>query len=111
MHEKDPRCRHAVPELLASGPGSCGGGESEATELRVDAGASASAVERRREGTLHSSAEGSGEGTSMNPPCDDAVRCLSCQGLAQSWPQFVSYLSVSRINVNVRQVVSQDHVF
>ena len=79
---------------------------TDVPELHV---AAAKAVEKRGERTLHHSAEGSGE--SLNPPCGDDVHCLSCRGLAQSWPQFVSYLSVSRINVNVRQVVSKEDVF
>ena len=33
--------------------------------------------------------------------------CLSCQQIIADWPQFEQYLSVSRINVNVRQVVSE----
>lgn len=30
--------------------------------------------------------------------------CSGCQWLTKTWPQFESYLSCSRINVNVRQV-------
>ena len=30
--------------------------------------------------------------------------CTGCQWLLKTWPQFESYLSCSRINVNVRQV-------
>ena len=30
--------------------------------------------------------------------------CSGCQWLLKTWPQFRSYLSCSRINVNVRQV-------
>ena len=37
--------------------------------------------------------------------------CPSCQELVHSWPMFVTYLSVSRINVNVRQVVSEKRTF
>ena len=44
------------------------------------------------------------------PPETDAS-CPLCQQLVSDWPQFVQYLSVSRINVNVRQVVSEKHKF
>ena len=37
--------------------------------------------------------------------------CLSCRQLIADWPLFEQYLSVSRINVNVRQVVSEKHKF
>ena len=37
--------------------------------------------------------------------------CLSCRQLSAGWPLFEQYLSVSRINVNVRQVVSEKHKF
>lgn len=37
--------------------------------------------------------------------------CPSCQELAASWQEFMDYLSVSRINVNARQVVSEKHGF
>jgi len=37
--------------------------------------------------------------------------CLSCRQLIAGWPLFEQYLSVSRINVNVRQVVSEKHKF
>lgn len=57
--------------------------------------------------------------THMNPPvsfpCCDPPKtdtgCPSCQQLVSGWAQFVQYLSVSRINVNVRQVVSEKHKF
>ena len=49
------------------------------------------------------------------PPCcgppETDTGCPSCQQLVSDWPQFVQYLSVSRINVNVRQVVSEKHKF
>lgn len=44
------------------------------------------------------------------PPKTD-TGCPSCQQLVSGWGQFVQYLSVSRINVNVRQVVSEKHEF
>lgn len=37
--------------------------------------------------------------------------CLLCRQLIAGWPLFEQYLSVSRINVNVRQVVSEKHKF
>ena len=36
----------------------------------------------------------------------NTVQCLSCSRLLNSWPEFAAYLSYSRINVNIRQVVS-----
>lgn len=41
----------------------------------------------------------------------DQVHCPSCQEMIDCWPQFVAYLSVSRINVNIRQVVSEKYTF
>ena len=61
--------------------------------------------------------EPEGDDVDSNPPncpckcSSSSVRCLSCQELAHSWPKFVAYLSVSRINVNIRQVVSEKIVF
>ena len=61
--------------------------------------------------------EPEGGGVDSNPPncpckcSSSSVRCRSCQELAHSWPKFVAYLSVSRINVNIRQVVSEKIVF
>ena len=57
--------------------------------------------------------------THMNPPVSfpccgppkTDTGCPSCQQLVSGWAQFVQYLSVSRINVNVRQVVSEKHKF
>ena len=46
---------------------------------------------------MHNSA-GSSSHTKL--PCC----CIGCQWLSRTWPQFESYLSCSRINVNVRQV-------
>lgn len=37
--------------------------------------------------------------------------CPHCLELTSHWDSFESYLSVSRINVNVRQVVSEKHTF
>ncbi len=37
--------------------------------------------------------------------------CSDCCELANSWDTFVDYLSVSRININVRQVVSENFKF
>lgn len=37
--------------------------------------------------------------------------CSLCRQLIAGWPLFEQYLSVSRINVNVRQVVSEKHKF
>lgn len=37
--------------------------------------------------------------------------CQYCCELKSAWPSFMSYLSVSRINVNVRQVISEEHKF
>ena len=56
--------------------------------------------------------ETSGRGCQPSPPHARAQQqlvrheCSSCAELILSWPQFVGYLSVSRINVNVRQVLS-----
>lgn len=52
---------------------------------------------RRQDAGVDVSSEGahSGPGSSS---------CPQCVELLQSWPDFESYLSVSRINVNVRQV-------
>lgn len=36
--------------------------------------------------------------------------CVYCAELARCWPDFESYLSMSRINVNIRQVNSHDIV-
>lgn len=57
--------------------------------------------------------------THISPPVSFPCRgppeantgCPLCQQLVSDWPQFVQYLSVSRINVNVRQVVSEKHKF
>lgn len=37
--------------------------------------------------------------------------CAQCQELALEWPDFITYLSASRININVRQVVSDKKKF
>lgn len=37
--------------------------------------------------------------------------CAHCHELMSAWPNFISYLSVSRINVNIRQVISENHTF
>ncbi len=37
--------------------------------------------------------------------------CAQCRELVSEWPDFITYLSVSRININVRQVVSDEHGF
>lgn len=43
-----------------------------------------------------SSTEDRGEGES----------CVNCDKMARQWPDFEQYLSISRINVNIRQVNS-----
>lgn len=37
--------------------------------------------------------------------------CPCCEELIKTWPLFESYISVSRINVNIRQVVSENCAF
>lgn len=44
-----------------------------------------------------------------NSACQEA--CPVCYQLANLWNMFVEYLSVSRININVRQVVSETFKF
>ena len=40
-----------------------------------------------------------------------SLHCAHCQTLVSTWPNFVSYLSMSRININVRQVISEKYKF
>lgn len=40
-----------------------------------------------------------------------ATSCAQCQELVSDWPDIESYLAVSRINVNVRQVISEKFKF
>lgn len=37
--------------------------------------------------------------------------CNHRRTLLSAWPNFVSYLSMSRININIRQVISENHRF
>lgn len=46
--------------------------------------------------------------------CGDEVQkrgCPCCEELIKTWQLFESYISVSRINVNIRQVVSENCTF
>lgn len=40
-----------------------------------------------------------------------SLHCAHCQTLIAAWPNFESYLSKSRININVRQVISEKYKF
>lgn len=42
---------------------------------------------------------------------DSQGDCPPCLELLHTWPMFISYLSVSRININIRQVVSNTTTF
>ncbi len=37
--------------------------------------------------------------------------CPHCSELESMWPHFIAYLAISRINMNIRQVVSDKHQF
>ena len=52
-------------------------------------------------------ASGCGSSSNSSSSCD----CPRCEELRVSWPDFVSYLSLSRININVRQVISESCKF
>lgn len=61
--------------------------------------------------TLSSSAEDVKNGSGNELTDSSTPKCLSCGRLANSWSIFMDYLSVSRININVRQVVSDKFMF
>ena len=57
------------------------------------------------------SLEDQGEGSGDEGSKGVAGNCESCHALLSVWTDVMAYLSMSRINVNVRQVVSDKHQF
>ncbi len=74
-------------------------------------------VARKEDGSVITDEDITSKGMKMNNgKCSEdsdcgLVVCSVCSQLANSWDTFVEYLCVSRININVRQVVSENLKF